>query len=229
MKQLALGLAIEAYLGIDDSVAGHNAELADALRRVAGGEPGERVVYLWGESGSGRSHWLRACAHDAGANGHELLWFDADAEPFDGQPVHEKTLVLADDVHLLDDAGQVRLFTRCNQVRAAGAALLATGPVAPAMLGVRPDLATRLAWGLVFHVHPLPDADKSTALIRQAHARGLPLGDDVANYLMTHWRRDLPSLVAALEALDRSSLEQHRALTIPLLREVLRDEFLARS
>lgn len=229
MKQLALGLSIEASLGIDDSVAGNNAELADALRRVAGGEPGERVVYLWGDDGSGRSHWLRACAHDASANGHELIWFDPADEPFDGPPVHARTLVLADDVHLLDVEGQIRLFTRCNQVRASGAALVATGPVAPARLAVRPDLATRLAWGLVFQVQPLLDADKTTALIRQAHARGLPLGDDVANYLLTHWRRDLPSLVAALEALDRSSLEQHRALTIPLLREVLRDELLSRS
>ena len=40
-------------------------------------------------------------------------------------------------------------------------------------------------------------------------------------YLLTHFRRDMPSLMALLDALDRFSLEQKRAVTLPLLRAML--------
>ena len=50
---------------------------------------------------------------------------------------------------------------------------------------------------------------------------GITLTDDVAAYLLTHFRRDMPSLMALLDALDRFSLEQKRAVTLPLLRRML--------
>jgi DnaA family protein len=43
----------------------------------------------------------------------------------------------------------------------------------------------------------------------------------LVDYLLHHGRRDLPSLLAVLDALDQISLEQQRPLTLPLLREVL--------
>jgi DnaA family protein len=54
-----------------------------------------------------------------------------------------------------------------------------------------------------------------------AHERGIALADDVPAYLLTHFRRDMPSLMALLDALDRFSLEQKRAVTLPLLRTML--------
>jgi len=43
----------------------------------------------------------------------------------------------------------------------------------------------------------------------------------VVQYLLRHGRRDLPSLMHMLESLDRISLEQHRPLTVPLVRELM--------
>jgi DnaA family protein len=221
MKQLALGLALKVSLGLEASVPGGNAELVHALCRAALRDGDPRAVYLWGAPGSGRSHWLSACAVDAQAAGREVIRFDPGADPFSGPALHREAILIADDVHLLDPEAQVRLFVRCNESRDSAAAILVAGDAPPATLAVRPDLATRLGWGLVYQVQPLSDADKAIALIRHAHARGLRMGDDVAAYLLSHGRRDLPSLIAALDALDRSSMEQHRPLTVPLLREVL--------
>ena len=53
------------------------------------------------------------------------------------------------------------------------------------------------------------------------HAPRGPVGEDVPAYLLTHFRRDMPSLMALLDALDRFSLEQKRAITLPLLRTML--------
>jgi DnaA family protein len=96
--------------------------------------------------------------------------------------------------------------------------------VAPARLQLRPDLLTRLGWGLVFQVHVLSDDDKRVALKRHAAARAFDLRDEIVEYLLRHLKRDLPSLMAVLDALDRYSLETKRPITLPLLRQLLQSE-----
>jgi DnaA family protein len=55
----------------------------------------------------------------------------------------------------------------------------------------------------------------------QAERRGLRLGDEVLEYLLTRLPRDMSTLLAVLEVLDRYSLVRQRALTLPLVREAL--------
>lgn len=215
MKQMALGLALDAALGLDASVTGGNAELFAVLRSVCLPCPGERLVYLWGAPGSGRSHLLNAVARTATAASRAVRWFDAASS---NDP---DAIVLADDVDRLDEGDQIALFNLINDQRQDGGVLVAAGPVPPAELQLRPDLRTRLAWGLVYQLQPLGDEDKALALSRHAEARGFRMPDEVARYLLRHGQRDLPSLILALDRLDRTSIEQHRPLTVPLLREVL--------
>jgi DnaA-homolog protein len=54
-----------------------------------------------------------------------------------------------------------------------------------------------------------------------AQGRGFTLTYEVAAYLLRKWKRDIPSLLAVLDALDRYSLEIKRPVTVPLAREVL--------
>jgi len=102
--------------------------------------------------------------------------------------------------------------------------VLAAGNVAPARLQLRADLLTRLGWGLVFQVHALSDDDKRVALKRRAAARAFDLRDEIVEYLLRHLKRDLPSLMTVLDALDRYSLETKRPITLPLLRELLQSD-----
>src|SRR5690606_33800457 len=88
----------------------------------------------------------------------------------------------------------------------------------PARLGLRADLRSRLGSGLAYEVVPLADADKPAALAAYARSRGIVLDDDVIAYLLAHGRRDMPSLLATLAALDRESLAAKRPITVPLLR-----------
>ena len=100
--------------------------------------------------------------------------------------------------------------------------VLAAGSAPPAQLPLREDLRSRLAWGLVYQVKPLSDAEKALTLHAEAQRRGLRLSDEVVWYLLTHVRRDLRSLIGLLAHIDRASLEQRRAVTLPLVRELLR-------
>src|SRR5436190_1859256 len=94
-------------------------------------------------------------------------------------------------------------------------------PAPPAQLPLREDLRTRLAWGLVYQLKPLTDAEKALYLRAEAGRRGLRLSDEVVWYLLNHLPRDLGSLHRVLEVLDRYSLASQRAVTLPLVREAL--------
>ena len=196
-RQLALPISPPPEPTLENFVPGANAELLARLRALAAGELAESVLYLWGEPGSGRSHLLAASARPG--------------------------LVVADDVERLDTAGQIALFNAINAARDAGGTVLAAGNAPPAQLALREDLKSRLAWGLVYQVKPLTDAEKALTLHGEAARRGLKLSDEVVWYLLTHVRRDLRSLIALLDRIDRASLEQRRAVTLPLVRELIRN------
>jgi len=223
MKQLLLDLNAHKSPALDTFVTGQNGELLALLTRVAQGAVsglGERFIYLWGEAGAGKSHLLRALADVDGAT---YLGGAADEAALAYRP--QLRLYLLDDVAGLSAASQIAAFTLFNQVREQGGVLVAAGPQPPALLAVREDLRTRLGWGLIYQVHGLTDAEKIAALEQAAAARGLVLSAGVLPYLMTHFKRDMPSLTAMLDALDRYSLETKRPITLPLLKELtLHDE-----
>ena len=86
---------------------------------------------------------------------------------------------------------------------------------------MRDDLRTRLGWSLVYQVQALTDAEKTEALRRHAAERGFRLPDEVTDYLLRHMRRDLPTLMAMLDALDEWSLTAKKPVTVALLRQLL--------
>jgi DnaA family protein len=102
-----------------------------------------------------------------------------------------------------------------------GLAMLLSGRVPPLQLKLREDLRTRIGQMLIYEIKPLSDDEKAAALAQHALLRGMRMEPGVVQYLLRHGRRDLPSLLAMLNHLDRVSLEQQRPPTVPLLRELL--------
>jgi DnaA family protein len=129
-----------------------------------------------------------------------------------------------DDVETLNAGNQRAFFNLYNQLRERSGIVLAAGNAPPAQLKLRPELMTRLAWGLIYQVQALTDEEKAQALKRHAASRSFDLPDGVIDYLLRHMSRDLPSLMGLLDALDRHSLENKRPITLPLLKELLRPE-----
>ena len=195
MKQLALGISPPPKPTLDNFVPGANAEIVARLREFQGGNFPEVILYLWGEAGSGKSHLLQACAG----------------------------LHAVDDVETLDEASQIALFKAINEARQSGGKVLVAGNAPPAQLLLREDLKSRLAWGLVYHVKPLTDAERAVYLRTEAERRGMRLADEVIWYLLTRVRRDLRTLGSILDELDRASLEKQRQVTLPLVKEALKD------
>ncbi len=213
MRQLALDISAPPAPAFDNFVIGRNAEAIAHLRAaIAGG--GERFVYLWGEAGCGRTHLLKALT--AAAADAMYVACVANSSFDDDAP-----LLVADDVELLGGEAQIALFNRYNILRDQGGGLIASGRVPPVELKLRVDLVTRLGWGLVVQVHALTDEEKARALAQHARARGFALSTEAITYLLTHAPRDMGALFATLDALDRHSLETKRAVTVPLVRDLL--------
>ncbi len=219
MRQLVFPLAPPAPT-FENFVPGRNAELLAVLRAIASGHSPERFVYFWGETGCGKTHLLTAVAGELAAVTRPVSLAASENRLLE-QGVFSTSTYLTDDVDRLSATGQTKLFQIYNAVRESAGVLLAAGSAPPARLGLRADLVTRLGWGLVYQLHPLSDDDKASALAEHAQARGFDLSREVIDYLLQRQRRDLPNLIAILDALDRYSLETKRVITVPLVRELL--------
>lgn len=217
MNQLLLDITPDWWPTFDNFVAGGNGELLSVLHQALSGESTERCIYIWGPDGSGKSHLLQACV-SAAQNAHQ------DAIYAQGIVPELAEMAAVDDVELLDDAAQIELFNLYNRIRDTGGMLLVSGRQSQQHLALRPDLRTRLGWGLVYQVQGLSDEEKAQALTRHARERGFMLASEITQYLLRHGRRDLPSLLAVLDALDEHSLRLHRAPSVPLLKEVMQQE-----
>jgi DnaA-homolog protein len=198
MKQLLLDIKPPALPTLDNFIVGRNAEAINSLKAALNDDKNARFIYLWGEKGSGKSHLLSAC---------EAI-----------------SMRVAGDVHLLDNEAQINLFNTYNQIKEAGEVLICAGLHAPNQMNLRDDLATRLAWGLVYQLHPLNDEEKAQALKQHAKERGMKLPDEVVEYCLRYLRRDLPTLMATLDALDEWSLTAHKPITVPMLKKLLQLE-----
>lgn len=217
-EQLLLDLKPAQLPGFENFVAGTNAELVTRLKGVAHYQNYD-AIYIWGPKGSGKSHLLQATATLAVER--RPIKFSSGIDISDSLAAPSNALLVIDDIDLLNSEAQIALFRMFNSARMIGLAFLLSGPQPPLQLDLREDLRTRIGQSLIYEVHLLSDEEKSAALRRHAQLRGMRLDESVVQYLMRHGRRDLPSLMAILDGLDRASLMLKRQPTLPLLRELL--------
>lgn len=220
MQQIPLAIGPDPEPGFDNFLPGANAAALHHLRSL---ELPAAPVYLWGPAGSGKTHLLRALAAQNQAAGHVVAWFDAaQALPWVLPPA--ATLACIDGCERLDAQAQHAAFALFVEAASQGVQVAAAGSLPPVDLPLRDDLRTRLAWGHVFALQALAEAETRAVLRREADRRGIFLSDEVMNHLLTRFERDLSHLMRLLDRLDRFALANARPVTVPLLRQMLQEE-----
>lgn len=217
MRQVPLPLAPDPLATFDSFLPGPN---APAWSHLAAAVPLTAPVHLWGPTGTGKTHLLRALSQQHQRAGGAVGWFGADSAlpwTFDAG----WSLIVLDDVHLLDPLAQHAAFALLVEAQSHGMAWATAGRLPPVDLPLRDDLRTRLGWGHVFALEGLDEAETRAVLRREADRRGVFLGDEVMSYLLHHFSRDLAFLMRLLERLDGYALARSRALTVPLLKLML--------
>ncbi|HYF42230.1 MAG TPA: DnaA regulatory inactivator Hda [Ramlibacter sp.] len=224
MKQIALPIGLASGPTLANFCAGPN-EAALAHLKLWSGSPTRSPVptYLWGASGAGKTHLLLAVRQALREQGAGVGWLDASiAEPpeFD----ERWAVVLMDDAHLYTAVQQHAAFNWFVNAQSLQRGVLAAGELPPADLKLREDLRTRLGWGHVFQLQVLSEPERRAVLRQEADARGVFLSDEVMDFMLTRFSRDLGSLMQLLDQLDAYALQAKRAITIPLIKSMLEDE-----
>lgn len=225
--QLPLSIGLRDSAVFASFVAGPNAEALDYMQRCFG-RGHEPLAYLWGNSGTGKSHLLQALCHAAGDRNESAVYLPlrrSSEFPYEALSGLEAiSVVCLDDIDAV--SGQLdwerTLLQLFERIHASGGALAVTANRPPGEVGLRlPRLGSRLAWGMTFQLHTLDDEQRQQALNLRARRRGMALHDGVARYLVSHYGSDSHTLFEALEQLDQASLVAKRRLTIPFIRSVL--------
>ncbi len=221
MRQLLLNITETDPPSLDNFISQNNDELLYTFRSLAAGKQRDRFYYLWGRTGSGKSHLLQAITNAFLQQRYNAIYIDCNqTDKFNfSTDVH---CISVDNVEQLNNSAQIDLFNLYNHLYESGRGIfLASGTAPPAQLGIRQDLSTRLGWGLVYQVHELTDEKKIEVMKEHALRCGFELSPEICDYLLKHERRDLSSLIRFIDALDRLSLTRQRPVTLPLLRELL--------
>lgn len=225
MRQIALDIGLASGPTLSNFFAGPNEAVLRHLQLWLGDRGPQTLrspvpTYLWGVSGSGKTHLLRAIQGALGEQGAAVGWLDAGVHtpaPFDDR----WTAVLLDDVHLYTAAQQQVAFNWFVNAQTDQRWVLAAGDVAPGELRLREDLRTRLGWGHLFGLQLLAEADRRAVLRQAADERGVFLSDEVMDFMLTRFSRDLGNLMALLDLMDGYSLQTKRAITIPLIKAMM--------
>ncbi len=229
MNQIPLALRWPRRQRFEDFHDGDNAAAVAAVRRAAS-EAQAPWVFLAGAAGSGRTHLLAAACQAASEAGWRVQYLPLGslrgpaAEAIRGSGGCD--LLALDDVDALagDREAEHALFDLYNRCRAEGATLLFAASAPPAQLPlVLPDLRSRLGMCTLALLRSLSEGERRDVLRGRALARGIELDDAVLDWLFVHHARDLGALGALLDEIDRASLAAKRRVTVPFLRQLLRD------
>ena len=228
--QLPLGFEPGELFTFDSFVAGNNTVAAGLAQQTALGK-GENQLYFWGGPGLGKSHLLQASCNLAAKNQQTVCYLtqreiaNQSVDMFDGLEQLELICLDEIDTWLVDAAWETALFDLINRVRENKNRLIMASAQPPDEAFVKlPDLRSRLFWGPVFQLQGLSDKEKYQALRFRARQSGLELPENVADYLMQRYPRDMFGLFERLAVLDKASMAMQRRLTIPLLKSVFSEE-----
>ncbi len=216
-SQLVLEFAHRPALGRDDFLtAPCNAEAVAWLERWP--DWPSHALALFGPAGCGKSHLLAAFAQSRPG----VVRVVAAAVDVAGVP----DLVAAARVVAVDDlaAGldETALFHLWNLTRETGRFLLLAGREAPARLAVAlPDLRSRLAATPAAGIGAPDDGLLAAVLVKLFADRQVKVGMDVVSYVLGRIERSFAAIGRLVEAVDRVSLSERRAVTVPLVRHVM--------
>jgi chromosomal replication initiator protein len=238
--QLVFDFPIHERYGFDNFVVcTGNATACQFARRLADPTGTENLLYLHGPAGSGKTHLLRAIgatlASRAGLATVPCISFKEVENIYRGDYPPEKPsrlaersssspALLVDDLHLLPDQQSVRVefWQIFNDFFQTGRPIAITGLYPPKELPHLDDhLVSRLLWGLVARVDISDDDSRRLIMKKLAEDRQIVLPAEVIDYLLLHVRRDVPSLVGALDTISRFALAASRKVSVRLAREAL--------
>ncbi len=204
------------------------------LRKLYGqGERPFPSLFIYGPQGTGKTHILLAAAKvlkERSFQQEVMAIPTIEIVPSNNISIQDLALktdeeltriccILLDDIQLMPQVDSGNLWNICNRVTRLGISLLMAARISAEELFPDNDhLRSRINSGLVFQLTPPQDQDRILILDKMAKERSIRIPQEVSNYLVTRKTRNIKDLAAALDMLDRTSLELKRRITLPLIK-----------
>jgi chromosomal replication initiator protein len=227
-------------------VIGKSNELAAAAAHAVSQAPGKvyNPLFLYGDTGLGKTHLMQAVAHDVLNRHPETRITFIGTEQFTNEMIgsiqnrttqdfrrryRETDLLLVDDVHFLKgkEATQEEFFHTFNALYEAGRQIILTSDRPPSEIpGLEARLVSRFQWGMVADIE-LPDLEHRIAILRNKalidHLE-MTIPEDVIRFIAEHVRSSVRELEGSIIKLLAYASLKHREITVDVAREALRDK-----
>jgi DnaA-homolog protein len=229
-QQLTLNISKDSPVCFNNFFWQSNPILKNTLMASLSFKPqSERIFYLWGEEGSGKSHLLQASCYYLGMEAYpcayvplkEMIYLSP--EILDN--LEQLSLVAIDDLELIagNKTWEEALFHLYNKILTQEKTrLIMASSHAMANLAIQlPDLRSRLKAGINFHVASLDEAACISLLNEHATEKGLIFPEDVAQFLIRRFPRNPGKLLEIFHQLDQAVWKEQHRLTIPFVKKTL--------
>jgi DnaA family protein len=220
MNQLGLPISLNVQMSLVNFVA--NAQIHRAVSQLFNTRTTSEI-YVYGGSGSGKTHLLQAIIFSAIEKNKAAVFIDCKDEIPDYlvEMVASLDWLSIDNIGCVDASQQHLLFDLYNRARQANVNIIVSGMSLPAELQMMKDIKTRLNLATVFQLETLNDEQTKEALNNQMSERNMSIDEKVYSYLFKHYSRDIGLLLAAIDRLDEASMQAKQGISIPLAKKIL--------
>ena len=210
-------------------MTGNNGLLIESLHSFT--QSDESLFYLWGESGSGKSHILQAYINRLSLSDKSAVVITAKEledrknvsmiEMFDYICIDSIEHIAGDP--LLEEA----LFFWINEIRQAKKKIIIAGIHSNKDSSwILPDLCSRLNSGRTYELKPLAREAVLNVFKNIAQQKGIMIDERVIGFLEKNCPMNLSFLSDLLNNIDKITLAEKKQATIPLLKKILKTKLV---
>ena len=206
----------------ETDVVGPQNKLAYAAARAVADKPAENFnpLFIYGDSGLGKTHLLYAIAHQVKRKREDLRIVYIKGDDFTNELIasiregsnaefrekyRQAGILLVDDIQFIagKESTQEEFFHTFNSLHDAHKQIvIASDRPAKEIKSLEERLRTRFEWGLTADVQP-PDFEPRVAIVkRKAELLHLDLPEDVAEFIANHLKNNIRQLEGAVKKLN---------------------------
>ncbi len=236
-------VSLDPRFSFDTFVAASSNRLAHAAAQAVAETPGRSYnpLYIYGDSGLGKTHLLHAIGNYVRENFPKRTVLYVTTETFMNDFVdslrlsttiafkrryRECDVLLIDDVQFMGNKEglQEEFFHTYNDLRGAGKQIVLTSDRPPKSIETLEDrLRSRFLSGLITEIDP-PDLETRLAILRsKAEADKDDIPYDVLEFIATHVTNNIRELEGALIRVTAFASLNHEPISLPLAERVLYD------
>lgn len=227
----------------DSFIVGTSNKFAYAAASAVANDPGGKYnpLFIYGNSGLGKTHLLNAIAHSISETNPGANIIYTQGESFTNELVkyigqksteafHEKyrnaDVLLVDDVQFIAgrDSTQEEFFHTFNALYQAGNQIVLTSDRPPKEIATLEDrLRNRFEWGLIADISS-PDLETRMAIIkRKAELLNFELPDDIVSYIAERLKNNIRQLEGAVKKMQAFVTMQNMPVNIMTAQSVIKD------